>query len=557
MRERRIIASIFVIVFAATAALLAGVWGDDSGHDATRVQWLGVVAVLAGAAVAVLGWQSWARAALTLAGTLAGLATIVSGRPLSDGPAAFLLAVLFLGLSAAIVQASVGRASSALAALAAGAPIAHVLENGYVVLLVGLAASAGVLWEALAPDGPGPIAEPEDGEAAPGPRGEVAFTEPSVDLAADLAADAGPSDAGPADDNNDRLLDEAEVALDQREQREPVDQIDEPEPIETAAVDPEPVEAAAMAPPPPSHRDRRPAPGNGAESPDYLTIGRMPKLPRTTDLLPPVIELSAPAGHQFDGFAQQGLVIRGASHVGTLHMQQRRVRQDSYAVSATEDGSLIVAAVADGLGSERLSSMGAEWATASAVGVGIEGYERSGQAPRAEDLVQQAAIEVQRRASQLVADGETTAFSTTLIVAVLSCESYQGELARVGDSRAFTRTETGWQAHFSDLNEAPDAPTNAIPNAAPVIESMPLVLGPGQCLLMVTDGIGDLMTHAPDVREELFENLAAPMSPLQFSAVAGFQRRQAHDDQTALGIWRVEHDVDGSAAAAPAARSGG
>lgn len=534
MREKRIIASIFVIVFAATAAAVAGLGGDAGDHDPAKAQWVGVVAVLAGSAVAVLGAERWARAALTMAGALAGLATVLSGWSGSDRPLAFLAAAFLLGAAAAAVQFWADRASSALAALAAGAPIAAVLENGYVVVLIGLAASAGVLWEAFSVEMAPERNDALDDRSSLVEPGDVGFSEPTIDVAA----------GGAVDDNNDRLLEDLEMP----EAPGPLDQVPAGE---ASSGDEGQRLVPASAHPPPSHR--RQGPTNGSATPDYLTIGKMPKLPRTTDLLPPVIELSAPAGHQFDGFAQQGLVIRGASHVGTLHMQQRRVRQDSYAVSATEDGSLVIAAVADGLGSERLSSVGAEWATAYAVGVGIDGYEQSGKLPRAEDLVQQAALEVQRRATQLVSGGDTTPFSTTLIVAVLSCETYQGELARVGDSRAFTRTTNGWKAHFSDFNDAPDAPTNAIPTASPIIESMPLALGPGQCLLMVTDGIGDLLTHAPDVREELFENLAEPMSPLQFSAVAGFQRRQAHDDQTALGIWRVEHDVEGSAPA-PAGR---
>lgn len=475
-RDVRPIAAIFVIA-GSVATFLAG---DQAIVDNVLAGLAGVLVFATAALVFALGRAGWAGAALTLAGTAAAV-VVVTGSATETPSAFYYCSVFVLGVSAAVLQYALDQPSPPLAALAAATPILAVLNHlGALLPLLGLAYCTGVLFDSF---------RHLWGHYS-------TTTDPHIPTIQD------PHVTG-----------------------EPVQESSPKEATEAAAQHPLP-----HSPQHAEHHGDRPEP--------YITIGVLPKLPRSTDMSPPRIEFSAPAGHQFDGFIQQDLTIRGASHVGTAHMQQRRIRQDAYAVGATNDGKFVFAAVADGVGSEPSSSLGADWSASSAVGIGIDSYDNHGRLLSAPDMVQFAADEVRRRAKAFGRGAIDTDFSTTLIVAVIGCGDSFCQLARVGDSAAFIRSGHKWMPVFAETSLAPDAPTNAIPADEPVVQIQEIEMVQGQCVLLVSDGIGDLLVHAPDVRQILFDALADPVSPHEFSAITGFQRRQAHDDQTALCIWR-------------------
>lgn len=471
-QDIRSVAAIFVVAGSASAFLA----GDQLRPEDLPSEQAGVLVVSAAALTQTLGRAAWARAALTLAGTAAATAVIAGHVP--ETPSAFYFgSVFWLGTAAALLQYTRSEPFAPLSALATAAPIAAVMDQiGILLILLGVASCTGVIFESF---------QHLWGGDHPARQNLDVDEEPTMQPAPDNKPEYGTATYPPA-------------------------------------------------PHPPSH----PASDGNGQAP-YITIGMQPKLLRSTDVSPPRVEFSAPAGHQFDGFAQQGLTIRCASHVGTAHMQQRRIRQDAYAVSATNDGQFVFAAVADGVGSEPNSSLGAEWAASSAVGVGIDSYDNHGRLLSAPEMVRFAADEVRRRARAFGRGAVDTDFSTTLVVAVIGSGGETScQLARVGDSTAFTRSTHEWLPVFAEHSTSPDAPTNAIPADEPEVEVQETEMIPGQCVLLVSDGVGDLIVHAPDVRSQLFEALASPVSPLEFSAITGFQRRQAHDDQTALCVWR-------------------
>jgi serine/threonine protein phosphatase PrpC len=492
-----VVCAIFVVVLALALSLIGFKTEVDVSHIALG---MGIVAVAAGLAVAVAGRAPWARAALTFAGLLGGLAAVVVARPTgvfaSGSQVWFVILALALGTAAAVLQYSLAQPSSALAALAAGAPAAGLLDQGRFIVLVALAAAAGTLIEAVWPAG----------------RSQAALA----------ASDGARNDASPSPGRGDQLPDGREIGDHLPEERDP--------PPATADI------TTGTNAVPDSEAPLADLPTAAGAA--FMTIGRAPKLLRESDQPPPVVSWSAPVGHRFDGFAVNDFVIRSASHVGTRHMQQRQIRQDSYAVTASQDGRFVIAAVADGVGSERWAALGADWAASAAVGQGLDALETSGQAPAADLLINVASSEVRRWAGFFDASAPESEFSTTLVVAVLDSVTFEGQLARVGDANAFTRAEEKWIAHFRDSTAAPDAPTHAIPSTTPAIERATFVLDPGQCLVLVSDGIGDLLLHADDVQHDLHQALAQPVTAQEFSAIAGFQRVQAHDDQTALAIWR-------------------
>jgi serine/threonine protein phosphatase PrpC len=514
-------------MFVVVLALALGLIGFDIDVDVSRLTiGMGIVAVAAGLAVAVAGQAPWARAALTFAGLLGGLAAVVAAEPTgvvaSGSQVLFAVLALALGIVAAVLQYGLAQPSSALAALAAGAPAAGLLDQGRFIVLVALAAAAGTLIEAVWPadrsqaalaasNGARNDASPWPGQDDQRPDGRTSgghlleerdLSLATADISQSGSAPIAGSMSGPAapEHHNDEVIT-----------------------TETDAV-PDSGEPLADLP--------------AAAGAAFMTIGRTPKLLRESDQPPPLVSRSAPVGHRFDGFAVNDFVIRSASHVGTRHMQQRQIRQDSYAVTASQDGRFVIAAVADGVGSERWASLGADWAASAAVGEGLDALETSGQAPAVDHLINVASSEVRRWAGFFDASAPESEFSTTLVVAVLDSVTFEGQVARVGDANAFTRAEQAWLPHFKDSTAAPDAPTHAIPAATPAVERKAFVLDPGQCLLLVSDGIGDLLLHADDVQHDLHRALAQPVSAPEFSAIAGFQRVQAHDDQTALAIWR-------------------
>ena len=480
LEETRAVATIFVIA----AIIVAGL---SAGGGLANLALFGILGVAAATVllVLVLGLDPWARGAVTLAGAIGGLVTVLAASAEPLEPFAF-GSLVCLGLAGSVLQYALPRPSAPLAAVAAAMPVVAGVDRdlGLAVSLLGLIACSGVVYGVIKHV----WHDHRDDDQATyrqEPIGETQVEEPAMEQNADRP----------------RLRE---------------DKPDYPPPDRPRHV-----------------KDKR-----RKSAAPYVTIGDNPKLLRSAEVSPPRVEYSAPAGHQFDGFRQEDLVIRAASHVGTAHMQQRRVRQDAYAISATNDGRYVMAAVADGVGSESHSSLGADWAASSAVGYGIDSYDNYNKLLTAAEMVQFAADEVRNRAELFGKGTSEMDFSTTLVVAVVGAGADVGQLARVGDSAAFTRSDSGWHPVFSDGSPEPDAPTNAIPSDHPIVESQELSMFPGECVLLVSDGIGDLLTHTSDVRRALFGALAEPLSPLEFSALTGFQRRQAHDDQTALCVWR-------------------
>ena len=492
----------------------------------------GLLATATGVLVHLFGGERIDRTVLTLAGVVAGLAVMVGTADAAIGSApAWLIGVVIAGVSAGVVQWHRRDQSSAIAAFAAGISLLLLVGEATAVAVFLLA--FGMIVTDILGTGDGDRDRPgrrrwDDDEFNTGFEGEHAADHhppPSHRSEGHTAGDfAGSTDDGHAGWDDSSTGGEEYEPL-------PVGGSVGPPGIRSDGKAPAAAVAASTA------AATTVAATASAQIQDYLTIGTAPRLLRSTDVSPPLVLHTAPAGHQFDGFRQGPFTIRAASHVGTKHMHGGQSRQDAYAVTRSLDERYLVAAVADGVGSEPWSSQGAEWAVASVVRNAISKNDDHGAPPPSERLAEMAAVEVGHRAEKFGYGAKPHEFSTTLVIAVLDTQDSRLQLTRVGDSNAFTRQQGGWAGHFKTDADV-GAATNAIPATTPDIETMETRLEPGGCLLLASDGIADLIANSEEVHRSLFDALATPVSPLEFSSIAGFQRRQAHDDQTALAVWR-------------------
>ena len=131
--------------------------------------------------------------------------------------------------------------------------------------------------------------------------------------------------------------------------------------------------------------------------------------------------------------------------------------------------------------------------------------------------------------------------ATTLVVAAVALDG-RGRVARVGDSTALVLGAGEWRELFSEAD--PDGGsmstlTGALPAARPEVELADLLIGPGEALVLVTDGIGDPLRDGPGtVAPALGAALASAPTPLGLAWVVDFSRQGCHDDRTVLALWK-------------------
>lgn len=482
-----------VALVASAAVAVVGSQLDASPDLALRVL---LFAVPMAIVVQLLGNDPWTRSQLTVAGGLGAVAAVVAAQGLDS--VAYAIAVGLLAGAVGVLQYLKAGPSSILAVLAvASAASGFISEQAWIGIALMLALVAAAVTEIFAID-----ATPVGVGVGAGPVVDPAVTQP-------LAVVSGVRPVG-----SDQLLTQ--------------DGHSEQVPPPSAA----PGQAGTAA------AESSLSPSASSTDIPYATVGARPRLLRSSDVAPPVVTLAAPAGHQYDGFGFGDVVIRAASHVGTKHMHHGEARQDAYAVGSSEDGRFVAVAVADGVGSQRWSALGADWAATSAVGLSVAAAAKLAHLPEPEPIAERVASWLEQSVRWLGDDGEPVEFSTTLVVGVVDTSDFDVVLFRVGDSTALIRTGERWARQFAE-DTTPGAATHALPGDAHVVESTVTQLEPGTCLVLLSDGLADMVLTAVEVADFFHSALDEPLSALEFSSVVGVQRQQAHDDQTAVALWRT------------------
>jgi serine/threonine protein phosphatase PrpC len=263
-----------------------------------------------------------------------------------------------------------------------------------------------------------------------------------------------------------------------------------------------------------------------------------------------------------DGSGQRALELRAASVRGLSHRYYGKVRQDEYAYRCTADNGFLVAAVADGVSAGRFSHHAAQVVTRQGCAL-IANWLREVEPddlPWVGVLEELSAAVVdggrrllrQREGSQLDADGLDLhaiagELAATALFAVVDLRADTSErtahLLALGDTSAWVlRSGTTWEALQPIKNDGAVIATSAT-SALPVVPAevgppRRVTVGPGDALVLVSDGIGDpLGDGTGDVGAFLASVWRRPPAALEFAAQVDFARKSYDDDRTAVVLW--------------------
>lgn len=238
---------------------------------------------------------------------------------------------------------------------------------------------------------------------------------------------------------------------------------------------------------------------------------------------------AASASIRADGGDAAGLAIRAASLSGARHRLSGAGPDDAYAWAVTAAG--VAVAVADGVGSREGSDAAAAAAVLAAVDALADPTGSDAPAGPEDDL--RAAV---RAAAQAV---RVAGGATTLVVAVVAPDGH-AVVARVGDSGAWVLTGGAWREVWPAGGDAGSitTATDALPSEPTALDVAGVLLGAGDALVLVTDGVADPLRDGPTtVAPGLAAALASPPGPLELARVLDFSRQGCHDDRTLLAVW--------------------
>jgi serine/threonine protein phosphatase PrpC len=239
------------------------------------------------------------------------------------------------------------------------------------------------------------------------------------------------------------------------------------------------------------------------------------------------------AAYRAEGGDTGTWAVRAVSIAGVRHRLGGEAGQDAFAWRVSADGTVVVVAVADGVGGVPGSGAAALAAVeAACAAVDVDDPAGAGDRPGAAlgDAVAAADAAVRRVGG-----------ATTLVVAALGADG-RGRAVRVGDSTALGLADGAWRELWPH-EAADDGPlvtaTAALPADAPSAHVTEVDVAPGAALVLVTDGVDNPRRDGPTtVAPALAAGLAAPPTPLALGVLVDFSRQGCFDDRTLLGLWR-------------------
>ncbi|MDW8805822.1 protein phosphatase 2C domain-containing protein [Streptomyces scabiei] len=267
---------------------------------------------------------------------------------------------------------------------------------------------------------------------------------------------------------------------------------------------------------------------------DHLQPLPLPRLASPTTSLP---------GLRADGGLLGDRWLGAASLAGQSHLNGGSTAQDAYQFTLSDDGSTLVAAVCDGLGSRPatsqigatlLSSLLCE--TARTVTAGQLAAD-----PRAVlggVLEAACARLVPFRTAGVL--GLTDRDLSCTAVLVLLPATGTGWATRVGDCAVMRLAGAEWETVFPRDGGPVNRVSAALPHPAPAELAEYASLAeesPGDCLILASDGLAEDAFGSPAVRAWLAERWAQPCDAAAMADSLRYRRRGSHDDRTALVVW--------------------
>ncbi|MEV4946691.1 protein phosphatase 2C domain-containing protein [Streptomyces sp. NPDC053755] len=297
---------------------------------------------------------------------------------------------------------------------------------------------------------------------------------------------------------------------------------------------------------------------SGRKPPSYPPVPQA--LPRVSDdptaaVLPDIV---------LDGAAHGPLTVRAASVRGDSHRYLGEPRQDALGVSLLgEPGAaeLLMLAVADGVGSARLSHVGSNhacrWAAWILARYAEELHEClvTGDADRFAALADMAAEWIAARLTRTAerATHEPAGYATTLRVLLVPLDPAvrtRGFLA-VGDGGTALLSDGRWDLTVTEPGPGPDTASGAEPAVIDTrTAALPLTgtavtrlisTRPGDVLVLATDGLSTPLAGEPEMRDFLrtaWGGGTVP-EPADFLWQVQYRVKSYDDDRTAAVLWEA------------------
>lgn len=277
-------------------------------------------------------------------------------------------------------------------------------------------------------------------------------------------------------------------------------------------------------------REGVPAVGDPGRASAGVGPGRLPRFPESAD-------------HELTESVVPCAQVRAASVRGLMHRYQGTPRQDRFSVVFDQATSTLVVTVCDGVGEFELSHEAAAFVAA--------------EAPRAYLCHRgwpEAIAEVNDRLTAFAAGAadrprldavpRDPRMATTLAAAAVCLEPDRrvATIAWTDDTAAWFLRCGQWEC----LTPAPgrgdggsglhSGRVRGLPHPDPRVQVIETSLADG-ALFVVSDGIGEPLLQAGQVREALAQWWVAPPDAFTFARQVGFARKSHVDDRTAVGVW--------------------
>jgi serine/threonine protein phosphatase PrpC len=254
-----------------------------------------------------------------------------------------------------------------------------------------------------------------------------------------------------------------------------------------------------------------------------------------------------------DGADFPGLTVRGASLRGDDHRYNRETRQDSmglWTLRHPREGDVLLACVADGVGSQPLSHRGSERAcrllreeVEPYVADLLEVDDPPLRNAAARQLIERVAFRMRNHAQDHGMDPK--ALSTTLVVALVELTSADRPrncfVFGVGDSAALLLRGYAFRRLWTDKHgdgAISDSGTEALPGHVGSVATAEVRLGGDDVLVICTDGLVNPMRNK-EVEKDLVRQWSSGPVPgfLEFAWQLSFRAKSYGDDRTAVCVW--------------------